>query len=481
MAAFQQFIGGYGVAQSVIADCEDTVNYYVERINDEVGALLPTPGLTRWAQTATVGGRAFRYCEGRLFGLMGGTLYEFDSNGTATVRGAVDVDANPGQLIYGGSISGQLAVISGGSLWVLTLATNVFSAKILNGLATMGGIANGFGLVFNKNTGRTLVSAPNDLATYNLARFFARSLFADPAQTLFVDANGLVWTIGTETFEVREATSSSADQPFQPLSGLVGAYGIVGSFAFGRGPMGNFWLSNNEDGAGELVLTRGGPPQTFGNFAVNTLIDTYRRSARIDDAEMFTYQQGGHTFAIVHLPSAPATLAVDLKTQSWARRGLWNPNAARFELWSPRVHVNAFGKHLVADRTTGIVSELDLGSALEVDGTGIVRERTAPAILDEHKRHPIDQVELLMDVGRAGVLTGVGSNPVATLAISDDGGVTFGNARQAPIGRQGQWKTRVVWTRCGCPPHGALRVRVTDPAPSRIVSAFINNAEKSTA
>jgi hypothetical protein len=455
---------------------DDTVNFYVERISDEVGALLPTAGFTRWAHVADVGGRAFKYCEGRLFALLGAGLYEFDSNGAPTKRGVVEVDANPGQLVYGGPISRQLAVISGGNLRVLNLATNVLSGIVLNGLATMGATANGFGLAFNVTTGRTLVSAPNDLATWDLARFFARSLFADPALALFVDANNLVWTIGSETFEVREAVGSG-DQPFVPLSGLVGAYGIVGSFAFGSGPMGNFWVTNNEDGAGECVITRGGPPQSFGTYAINTLIDSYRRTARIDDAEMFSYQQGGHTFGIVHFPSARGTLAADLKTQSWARRGQWNAVAGRFELWAPRVHVNAFGKHLVADRTTGTIWELDLSSAMDVDGTGIVRERTAGGLVDEHKRHAIDQVELLMDVGRANA-TGAGSDPVATLAVSEDGGVTFGNPRAAAYGRMGRWKTRVTWTRLGCPSHAVLRVRVTDPAPSRIVNAFVNNAER---
>jgi hypothetical protein len=483
MAPFPGFIGGSYPAQALSADCEDTVNMYVERIESPGGknreALITIPGYQKWtanSAVADVGGRASLVANGRLFELMGGVFYEFDANGTPTKWGTVAQDANPGQLVFNGVVGGHVLIASGSNAYCFVLATNTFS-QVLTGTCTQIMYCDAFFLAFNKATGRTQLSALNDGTTWP-GNLFQRSKFADPAQAVFVDENGLVWTIGTETFEVRY-NSGVGSQPFIPLSGLVGPYGIASSFAFAVVNGSPFWLSQTRDGVGDVVRGTGSGVQAVSNYAIANLISGYARTARIDDAEMLAVKDQGHTWLNIGFPSVPSTLSIDVDTQSWARRGKWNPNTGRFELWAPRAHAYAFGKHLITDRATGQVSVMDASLSTEIDGSGIVIERTAPALNREYARIPHHQLLLLCDVGVgvAGDDTVAGANPLFTLRCSDDGGITWGNERQAGIGRIGKYRTRVYFNRLGLSADRAYRLRSSDPVPRRIVNAFLNPTE----
>lgn len=484
MPAWPGFIGGSGTTQSLIFDGESTINYYVEERQGDPRAvggrgLFPSPGFAKWTTVSDVGGRAALVANGRFFMVLGGGLYEFDLNGIPTKRGTVTQDSYPAQIIYNGVVGGQLGIASGGNFYCYDLTTNTLTT-VLSGEANQIGFAAGFGLAFNLTNGKVRLSNPDDLSTWDAGTFFQRSLFADPYQAMFVDANNLVWLIGTDTFEVRY-NSGVGTQPFVPLSGLVGAYGIAAPFAFASTGAGNFWLTRNPQGVGQFVATRGGAPQAISTYAFSTAVASYLRNGGISDAEVLAYQQEGHTFLAISFSAAqaqsataPTTWVVDADTQSWTQRGRWT--GARWESWAPRVHAYAFNQHLIGDRVTGQVSTMDTTLTTEIDGTGIVRERTAALLTTEHQRQPIDQLELLMDVG-LGTASGAGADPTATLRISVDGGRTYGNERRAGFGRIGEYQRRVYWTRLGAPASAVAKVRVTDPVPSRIVNAWINNAE----
>lgn len=481
---FPGFIGGSNTSQSLTADSERTVNLYVEKLGSEAAAngsaLFPAPGFRKWtpaSAVADVGGRSLTFVGGRMFAVVGAGFYEFDVNGTPTRRGTVALDANPAQIVYNGIVGGQLGIVSGGSVYNYNLTTNVLSAAVLAGGYTHLAYAAGFGLALNPTTGKVNVSALNDFTTWPAGVFFQRSLFADPYQAMWVDANNLVWLVGTDSFEVRYNDNTGADQPFAPLSGLVGRYGIVAPFAFGLSGIGNFWLAKNPEGIGEFIVTNGSAPSSIGTYAFATAVAAMLRAGnKIDDAEVLVYQQELHPFANIAFPSAPSTWTVDAKEQSWAERGKWNPMLGRYDLWAPRVHCVAFGKHLVADRTTGVIYEMDTTIATETDGTGIRRLRRAPLPYNEHKRTPIDSLELLMDVG-LGVASGQGSNPQALLRVSNDAGRTWGNSRQATVGKIGEYGKRCMWNRLGNLTAGVVELTYSEPTPFRVVDAFVNNQE----
>lgn len=481
------FCGGSAQAQSLTFQNERTVNLFVERAQSQSAkspaALLPTPGFQAWSSVSDSVGRAAISADGRLFFVMGGAFYEFDINGTATKRGSVAQDGNPAQIVYNGPVGGQLLIASGTNAYCFVMATNAFS-QVLTGKATMIAYCKSYFLAFELGTGKVYLSAQNDGTSWSLTTFFQRSDFADRWQAMFVDGNNLVWLPGTDSFEVWSLSNPSATQPFAPLSGLVGRWGIAAPFGFGITTT-PYWLSRNPEGAGLVIRVGGSGAEPVSTYAVANVLSMYARTASITDAEVVLYQDSGHTFFNVNFPTANATWTQELDSNIWAERGQWNSLKGAYDLWPARVHVYAFGKQLVADRKTGTIWQMDASFATDIDGTGIRRLRRAPALFAEDARRPIDQLLLKCDVGLglAGDDTVLGANPTVMLRTSRDGGITWGNARTASIGRIGMYRTRAYWTRLGILEDAVVEMTFSDPTPFRVVDAFINptNAELSQA
>lgn len=489
MPKLSGLVGGSGTTAAVVLDAEETINYIVERPqskyaeNDE-GVLLSTPGFAKWGMVNQVGSRGFIFAgNARFLAAMAGRLVEFDSSGIATDRGPLAVDGNPAVLVENG-IGGQVGIASGGNIYVFTLSTSVLSGPVLIGGYSHIAFAGGFGFAFQVTTGKTLISTPNDLSSWDPGTFFQRSLFADPAQAIFADENNLIWTLGTETFEVRY-NSGQGTQPWIPLSGLVGPYGIASPFGLGLSPAGNFWVTRNKAGIGRFVVSIGGAPVPVGTYAIDAQVDRFAASVGIADAEVLIYDQGGHTTATVAFsgaqganPATPCSFNYDVEGKVWTKRGRWNSQRAAWELWAPRCHVLAFGKHLVGDRTTGNIWILDPTSAIDVDGTGTRRMRRTPHYNKEYQRRPIDSVQLLVDQMGMGVQAPAqGSDPQMMLRLSKDGSRTWGSERQCGIGRVSQFRKRCRWTQLGAPEDAVLEFTYSEPVPIAIIDGWVNNEE----
>lgn len=480
------FVGGSYPGSSLVQDAERTINLYVEKMDGRGAktpqALYSTPGYTAWSSgVTTVGTRGMRVANGRLFAVIGGTVWELPSNGQAIDRGAVAQDGNPAQMVYAGVVADQLGICSGGAVYSLNLTTNVLSATSLTSGYTHLSYAHGYGLAFNPTTGRVRESDLNDLGTWGASNFFARSKFPDPWLAMFVDQNGLVWMLGTETFEVWYDTGQGT-QPFAVLDGLNGLYGIAAPFAYAVTQYGNTWLAEGAGGA-RVVLSTGGAPTTISSYGINTELARFRRTATISNAEAVLHADHGHTWVNFSFPSVTGTdidtptLTVDLEGQSWTHRGEWNTGTGRYDLWAPRVFADCYGWPLVGDRSSGTIWRLDPTVSTDRAGNGMRRLRQSTGLTDEHTRHPINNIELLMDVG-LGTQSGQGSDPQAILQMSKDGGYTFGTQRQAGIGRIGQYRKRVFWTRMGSAYDDVARVVWSDPVPIRVLGAWINNQDK---
>lgn len=439
-------------------------------------SLLSVPGFRAWSGAGVTDrvGRAAIVASGRLFVVIGAGLYEFDINGAPTKRNpalALAQNANPAQLQINGPVGGQLLCSSGGNAYCLVLSSNAFT-QVLTGTADMIGYAGGFFLAFQIATGIVKLSALNDGTTWG-SNFFQRSLLPDPWQAMFVDGNGLVWLVGTESFEVWQNTGTGT-QPFAPLSGLYGLYGIAAPFAFALTPA-PCWLVANRLGGGTLIIMDGEAAKPVTNYAVANQFSSFNRDYGIANAEILPYQDNGHTFVNVAFPGPQSTWSYDIEGQGWHERGLWNPVTGLFGLWAPRVHVEAYGKHLVADRASGTIWQMDSSFATEMDGTGIRKLRRTPALVDELKRHPLDRIQLLVDNGLGP--NGAIVEPKITARGSYNLGKTWGNERQAGMGLLGNFRRRVYWTRWGTPEVFNLEIVCSDPVPLRISGAWINPTE----
>lgn len=471
------FCGSSNPTRSLIADGERTVNLYYEQVQARFaptqGALYPTPGRRAFLTVPDAGGRALFSAEGtgRVFAVIGGGFYELFSTQTAIKRGDVAQDNYPATISFNSASGGQLLITSGTNGYHFALGTNTFTTVLTNEV-TMGGMIDGRFLAFNIVTGQVRLSALNDGTTWT-AQFFARSAESDMWQAMVI-GNSEIWMLGSVTGEVWY-NSGASPQPFALNRGSVFPSGTRAPFSAKRIGDSIVWVSATKDGGGQIMRAQGYNPEPISNYAIETALGQYARAATIDDAEMMTYEQEGHAFAISTYPSGPGTWAIDMQTGSVHELGTWNPLYGRYDAWGPRVHCYAFHKHLVADRTSGIISEMDLDIGNDL-GAPIRRLRIPPPIYASSREQLlISRLSLRIEAG-LGLGTGQGSDPKIMMRASKDG-KRWSAERMAGVGRQGEYGARTYWTQLGSSETlWVPEISFTEPIPLRIVGAELEGS-----
>lgn len=476
MPAFPGFIGGSATSQSMMADAERTVNWYVEKMTGEGAqgrqALYPTPGFEPYVLTGPItdlGMRAGLSINGRTFVVVGTGVYELLASRSAIRRGTVAQDSNLAQIVANG-VGDQLLIGSGGNAYCYDLTANTVT-QVLTGGVTQIGMIDGYFLAFISP--RVRLSDLNNGLTWDPTQFAQRAAQPDPWRAMIVNAPD-IFLIGEQTGDVWY-DAGTAPFPLAPRQGLTLGYGIVAPYTLVFTGGTGFWLTQNKDGAGMVVQSQGYSPQKISSPELDTAIARYQRDALITDAEALVYQDQGHTFYCLRFPAANATWAFDLTTGLWAERGKWNPSENRYDVWGPRVHVYAFGMHLVGDAATGVIARMDITCPAEADGSVIRRLRRGGVLMNENRRQPLRRFEVLFEAG-LGTQSGQGSDPVFMFRGSPDGGKTWSPERLMSAGKVGQYATRAAVTRLGSPRAWVPEVVVSDPIVNwRLIDAWINN------
>jgi len=470
MPEYPGFVGPSNRSQSIYADCERLVNWYVERQQTALGrpGLYPIPGSSVFAATTGVGGRALYTNNGRTFAVIGGDVIEVFATKTVAKYGSVLNDGALAHITVNGITGNQALFASGSNAYSLNLATNVLSAAVLTGEAHQIGMLDGYGLAFNRTVGKLRLSNLNDFTTWDPTQFALRSAAPDNWQAMLVNAPD-VWLIGEQTGDVWY-DAGTFPFPLAPRPGVTFKWGIAAVESLAAAGDSVFWLSRNAEGSGLLVRARGYTPQPVGSLAFDAAVAGYKNMSRIDDAEAMVFQRWGHTFYVLRFPAANATWAYDLKTGEMCEVGSWNAPQNRYDAWHPRVACAAFGQNLIATSQSGI-AQLDDSVGTEVDGTPIRRLRIPPALLaSDGRRVFVDRFELDIETG----LAAQGARPVVSMRISYDLSRTWGNEQERSLGMTGKYLNRVVWTRGGSSPKGWVpEIVVSDPTPARIVGAQV--------
>ena len=470
-------MGGSEPSQSALASSARTVNWYEEKISTEglqhKTALYPGPGFQSWSVTpsADLGGRAALSVDGRTFLMMGAGLYRVNSDQTLTKLATLVQDNNLAQIGYNGPTGGQLCIATGTNAYNYTIASATLTT-VLSGEATQVGMLDEYFLALNQATGKLRLSNLNDGATWDPTQFALRSAQPDPWIAMIINAPD-IWLLGEQTGDIWYDAGTSPF-PLAARQGLTIPYGIAAPFSLATTGAEVFWLTKNKDGAGLVVRATGYNPVPITTPELATALSKYQRTSTIGDAEAMLYQQDGHTFYVLRFPSASATWVYDLTTGVWAERGKWNNARMDYDVWAPRVHVYAFGQHLVADASTGTLAAMDVSYGSELDGSAIRRLRRGPIMVNENKRIPIRRFEVLVEPG-LGLQTGQGSDPQMMFRASNDGGKTWGNERSVSVGRAGEYRRRAFVTRLGSPRLWVPEISVSDPIPYRLIDAYINN------
>lgn len=469
------FCGPSYTAVSPIIDYEQAMNCYCERSESPGAAtkmaLLTRPGLKKLAtlpESVVPGGFTVN---GRTF-FAASNLYEVDSGGTVTNRGSLGASPlTPTQLVANET---QLCVLNNGNLYVLTLATNAFAAVNMaqfNGPVAQIDFCDGYVIATLQNSHTFQVSNLEDAITWDGLDIATLSLAPDNIVSMKVEHRYVWFMSAKKSFAYYNA--GAGFPPFIPVQGE--ALEIGAGAAFGTVQLDNslFWLTQDERGF--MMGWRLGQ----GRISTHATEFAWQSYATTSDAVGWTYQERGHSFWVIHFPTANKTWAYDLSTGLWAERGYWMEAGGFFVADRPMCHTENNGKHLVGDWASGNVYILSSDYTTD-DGNPIRGLRRTPTLSKENQWIYFKQIEFVMETGLPTEtpiyeVDGVTIRPAQIqLRWSDNGGKTWSNWYYLSVGLVGQYDLRVIKRMLGRARKRVWEVAWTDPYPYRFNDAFID-------
>lgn len=454
-------------AWSLPFDAQRLVNLFAvyDKDGKEVSALYGTPGLTTFT-TAGAGPHrgAFISQNGRAFFVSGSNLYEVDSAGTVTNRGAL--------LQSSGNITmaenpTQLAICDGSSVYIFTYGSNNFAKVTDVDLPAAGTITfiDGYFVVNKVGTGSFYISDINDGTSWQALEFATAESSPDSLKRV-INALGQLWLLGSLTTEIYTNTGAS-DFPFQRVSGGKLNYGILAPYTAMEIGSSLIFLGRDQYGGAGVYQTSSVSPNKISTEAIDILLQD---TNNVEDIVAYAYQQHGHLFYILTGGGLEASLVYDITTGLWHERA-WTNLEGEFEQHRGICCIYAFNKFLLGDRKDGRIYEMDMDIYSD-DDQDIVRERIYTHLFDRENRIRYNTLDIGFEVG-VGLQNGQGSNPLVSLQLSKDGAKTWSTSYTASIGRVGAYTTKVSFRRLGVAEQMTFRIRISDRIKVAITGSYI--------
>lgn len=383
-------------------------------------------------------------------------------------------------------LGGSAVIVDGPYGYLYTVATGVF-AQITDpnflGSNTVAFIDGWW--VFNQPGTQTFYTNAQPYATTFNASYFANKDAASDKLMGLIESKEELWLLGEHTTEIWYDAGGQYF-PFQRLLGTMLQVGCKATYSIARlssnGQDGLIWFGRSERGENIIVRTIGFQYDVVSTPAVSNAIAQYPVTS---DAIGYTYQDGAHEFYVLTFPTADRTWVFDASVPlqfAWHQRLSYDPYAHAFHRHRSNCYMNFAGMRVVGDYQNGSLYQLTR-SAYTDAGWPILARRRAPFVWDNtpgnassmgnspRGRVFMGSLQLEFTAGQ-GSASGIGQNPVANLRVSRDG-TTFGQQWPAPMGPQGQYKSRTMWRRLGFGRNNLLEVDVIAPVNRDLVGATL--------
>lgn len=460
-------IQGAYTARSYIAEAQRCINLYPEV--DPQDAPFPTthypcPGLTLQSQPPTPGpGRGlYRSTDGRLFVVVGDTLYFVTSGGQWQTIGTV---ANLPSIVSMCDNATDLVAVDGSSGGYDVNMSNL-TMKVINDKAFYGSTLVNYAdtyFIYNKPASQEWYYGVSNSVSFNPLTIAAKTAYADPLVAAIV-IHREIWLIGQLTTEVWYNTGAS-DFTYGIMPGVFIEHGCAAPYSIARQDLQLFWVSQDLQGHSMIFMGESYAVKRISTYAIENEIQKY---STVADAVGFTYQQNGHTFYQVTFPSGDATWVYDVSTALWHQRASID-NDGNLHRHRAILSASCYGLNFALDFENGNLYSFDQDNYTD-NGAEIVYIRSFPHIKDNDVRVSYKYFIADMECGNApGILTP--DAPLISLRWSDDGGFTWSNGIQQSMGGGGQYIKSVKWNRLGL-----ARDRVFELSWSANVRTALNGA-----
>lgn len=312
-------LGSAYVARSVNAADNRMVNLFPEIIPEggkEPGWLQRAPGLRKLASVGDGPIRglwAFNGSAAEAFVVSGQFLYKIDRNWVATKLGLVAGTA-PVSMADNGT---QLFVAANGPSYIYNVNTKVFSqivAGAFPGAVTVGYLDGYF--VFNEPDSQKIwVTALLDGTSVDPLDFASAEGSPDGVVGIIIDHRE-VWVMGTNSTEVWY-NAGLADFPLARIQGAFNELGCIAPLSIAKMDNTIYWLGQDARGRGIVYRANGYNGARVSTHAVEWQLQQYDD---LTDAVGYTYQQDGHSFYVLNVPSGNTTWVFDAATNAWHER-----------------------------------------------------------------------------------------------------------------------------------------------------------------
>jgi len=432
--------------------------------------LLGTPGSTLWATLPKSPVRGWHVIGTTMYVVAGDTLYSVNTVGGYTVL-ATGVGGT-GRVEFADN-SVQLIIVTGGTGYIYTVATGVLVAITTTFFptgATSVIFLNGRFIVNKPNTREFYVSALLDGLVWTYLGSLPILGTKENSSDLLVrvgNLNGALVLWGQQSIEFWQDVGS-LPLPYQRINGATQSWGLAAPLSSVDVDNTYVFLGYAPDGGISVIRLNGFLPEEISDSDLNTLFSSF---GRVDDAVAFTFNAYGHAIYQITFPTENRSFAYDTKTSIWheAQTGVAE-QARHFAQYG----ITFNGRNYVSDTSTGNIYELSVDVYTDA-GTAIKRQ-----VVTRHVRNQGNQFnisELFLDfetgVGLNGLVPTPGVDPQAMLRVSRDGGHTFGNERWVPLGKLGEYHTRVVLRRLGAARDFVVQITVTDPVKFVLASGSV--------
>lgn len=240
----------------------------------------------------------------------------------------------------------------------------------------------------------------------------------------------------------------------------------------GADKSGNLAVYTNDGIAIKKISTRG-IEQIIGSFT------------RTDDAIGFMYTQAGHTFYVLHFPTADRTFVFDYVTDSWHERTYMNPATGTLHMHRSIYVTFNFNAWISGHYSHSTLFTLDYSYYVNDnpgdDGVNYIRcEKTSPIAFANGNNVRYNAVQVMFAQGTGLIQNNadnVGIDPTVWVQWSDDAGNTWSSQRPAKIGKIGEYAKRSRILGCGMGRNRVWDVVVTDPVSVLLIGLIVESLQ----
>lgn len=466
------FVGGTAVARSVAVINAATINFMqamkgrgakapviletcpgVEFLNTVGDGPLRTPQMVQSA----IRGSGFD-----LYGVYGSKLVAQNPDSSNTEVGSLD------------SVAGRVSIVRGRDYVACVDGSNCYTydgttfAKVsdldLPSNPTHIIYIDGFFLVNDATTDNFYLSALEDPTSWNALDFEAAAVAPDRALALAATSS-LLWALGEESAQPY-FNSGNADFPYTLSLEGVKPVGVLAPHSVATSVDGIFYLATTPQGGRFVYRLQGTSGQIVTGDEQEALLDKVLDPG---DAYGFVYRQGGKSFYVLQLSAtadkSSITMVYNISAGSWETREMQDGSA-----WRVAGHGIMDNRNVAGSRLGNQQLELSLDNYQDV-GEELIRTRRTE--IYHTNNLAMDWLEVGFDIeGGVGNFSSPGQDPVLRFRYSDDYGRTWSRWLKHSMGKQGEFKKRVVFRKLGQSHARQLEVSSSAATSLTIIGAY---------